>query len=334
MNLPFNPLQKTIFLAPMEGVVDWVLRDVYTAIGGYDFCVTEFVRVTDNLHPKSVFLKYCPELLTGGKTAAGTPVFVQLLGGKPEPLAENAARAVELGALGIDLNFGCPAKTVNRHDGGAILLKQPERIFKMVEAVRKAVPPHLPASAKMRLGYDNKDHAVEIALGIEAAGASWLAVHARTKMDMYQPPAYWEEIAKIREVVKIPVIANGEIWSPEDAAKCLQVTSCHVQMIGRGALAQPYLAKMIKGECEQPAWTEIFAWIQSFFTQNIQARGEKFAVARIKQWTRLLGRNYPECAELFQKIKLAQTEDEIINEFKREIPSHAALRESTLYGVV
>ncbi|MGZ3722706.1 MAG: tRNA-dihydrouridine synthase, partial [Bdellovibrionales bacterium] len=106
----------------MEGVLDWTLRELLSSIGGVDRMVTEFVRVTDLLLPEHVFYRYCPELKQGGRTLAGTPVLVQLLGGQTGPLAENAARAVELGAPGIDLNFGCPAKTVNRHDGGATLL--------------------------------------------------------------------------------------------------------------------------------------------------------------------------------------------------------------------
>ena len=130
-----------VILAPMEGVVDWVMRDVLTRIGGIDLCVTEFIRVTDQLLPTHAIQKDCPELLNAScRTNSGTPVLVQLLGGKPEWMAQNAALAIELGAPGIDINFGCPAKTVNRHDGGAALLKDPRRIFDVVSAVRSAVP--------------------------------------------------------------------------------------------------------------------------------------------------------------------------------------------------
>src|SRR5690606_8342958 len=125
-----------LHLAPMEGVVDWVMRDFLTQIGGIDHCVTEFIRIIDQVYPDHVFYKYCPELKTDSKTLAGTPVFVQLLGGQPMPLAENAVKAVSLGAAGIDLNFGCPAKTVNRHDGGATLLQFPNRIYDIIKTVR------------------------------------------------------------------------------------------------------------------------------------------------------------------------------------------------------
>jgi len=129
-----------IILAPMEGVVDHLMRDMLTRLGGFDLCITEFVRVVDQLLPRRVFTRLCPELLTGGKTSSGVPVRVQLLGQEPAWLAENAARAVALGSPGIDLNFGCPAKTVNKSKGGAVLLKETETLYQIAKAVRAAVP--------------------------------------------------------------------------------------------------------------------------------------------------------------------------------------------------
>ena len=108
-------------LAPMEGVVDHLMRDMLTRVGGYDQCVTEFVRVVDQKLPKKTFYRLCPELHHGGKTPSGVPVRVQLLGQHPQWLAENAETAIELGSPGVDLNFGCPAKTVNKSKGGAVL---------------------------------------------------------------------------------------------------------------------------------------------------------------------------------------------------------------------
>src|SRR3989344_2376934 len=183
----------------MEGVTDWVMRDLLTSLGGIDFCVTEFLRVTDQLLPDSVFEKNCLELKTGSRTRAGTPVFIQLLGGQVAPLAENAARAQELVALGIDLNFGCPAKTVNRHDGGASLLKYTDRLYDIVKAVRDAIPKSTPVTAKIRLGFDDPSSCIVKSQAIEAAGADWLTVHCRTKTDGYKPPAYWEWNTKIKE---------------------------------------------------------------------------------------------------------------------------------------
>lgn len=178
-----------IALAPMEGLVDEILRDVLTGIGGVDWCVTEFIRVSDRLLPASSFHKLAPELDSGAVTRAGTPLRVQLLGSDPLCLADNAAFACTLGAPAIDLNFGCPAKTVNKSRGGAVLLKEPELLHSILREVRKAVPAHIPVTAKMRLGFDSPDGALDCARALVDGGAEQLVVHARTKVDGYKPRA-------------------------------------------------------------------------------------------------------------------------------------------------
>ena len=210
----------TILLAPMEGLLDASLRDVLTRIGGITRCVSEFIRITDQLLPPQVFLRLMPELHNASRTPAGVPVRAQLLGSDPACLADNAAQLAALGAEGIDLNFGCPAKTVNRHRGGAVLLDEPDLVHAIVAAVRRAVPAHLPVSAKMRLGNQDDSRRLEAARAIADAGACELVVHARTKADGYRPPAYWHRLAQIREEISIPVIANGEIWTLADAQRC------------------------------------------------------------------------------------------------------------------
>ena len=211
----------TLLLAPMEGLLDFVLRDVLTQVGGVERCVSEFIRITDTLLPERVFTRYVPELLRGGRTRSGVLVRPQLLGSDPHCLAENAARLAGMGAQGIDLNFGCPAKVVNRHRGGAALLDEPELLFKIVEAVRRAVPGHQLVSAKMRLGFNDDSRAEACAQALEAGGASEIVVHARTRRDGYRPPAYWARIADLRQVVKIGLVANGEIWTVADAKACM-----------------------------------------------------------------------------------------------------------------
>ncbi|GHW06429.1 tRNA-dihydrouridine synthase C [Vibrio cholerae] len=146
----------------MEGVLDHLMRDMLTQINDYDFCVTEFVRVVNLLLPDHVFYRLCPELRHGSKTPSGVPVKVQLLGQDPHWMAENAIRAAELGAYGIDLNFGCPAKMVNQSKGGAALLQHPELIYQVVKACRDAVPAHIPVSAKIRLGWEDPEDCFEI----------------------------------------------------------------------------------------------------------------------------------------------------------------------------
>jgi tRNA-dihydrouridine synthase C len=298
-----------LLLAPMEGVVDWVLRDTLSQVGGIDQFVTEFLRVTDKLHPESVFYKNCPELKSGSRTRHGIPVFVQLLGGQAQPLAANALRAVKLGALGIDLNFGCPAKTVNRHDGGASLLKSCDRLFEIVKCVRDAVPTEIPVTAKIRLGFDNHTACLENARAIAEAGATWLTVHCRSKTDGYKPPAYWDWIPRMRTGCAIPIIANGEIWNVDDFARCQEVTGCQDFMIGRGAMSNPYIFRQIRQSLGQndvivPHWRNTKTLLPGFYAASTQHINEHFAVGRTKQWLRALSLKSPEAKEVFDQLKI------------------------------
>src|SRR5580704_4865763 len=150
-----NPTGSALILAPMEGVTDAPMRALQGATGAFTFAVSEFLRIAQVVPPKHVFYRHIPELRVGAKTPTGMPVQVQLLGGHAGRMAEGAVRAHQLGATAIDINFGCPARTVNRHDGGATLLQHPERIREIVAAVRAALPANLPVSAKLRLGWDD-----------------------------------------------------------------------------------------------------------------------------------------------------------------------------------
>lgn len=299
-----------IFLAPMEGVVDHVTREMITGIGGVDVCVTEFIRVLDQAIPDHVFHRDAIELTYENRshTEHGTPLLVQLLGSDPERLGENALRAIDLGAVGIDLNFGCPAKTVNRHDGGATLLKDPTRVEKAVRGVRDAVPTTHTVSAKTRLGFSDKSLHVEIAQAAEAGGASWLTIHARTRDEGYRPPAHWEFIARMREAVKIPVIANGDVWTPQDYLKMLEISGCQHAMLGRGLLARPSLAleckALLSGRApHQLTWDEMLPHVRRFAQSSERARGPRFASARIKQWLKSLALTYTEAQVLFEQVK-------------------------------
>lgn len=299
----------TLLLAPMEGLLDFVLRDVLTRVGGVDRCVSEFIRITGSLLPDKVFLRYLPELNNGGRTLAGVPVRAQLLGSDPVSMAENAARLAALGPEGIDLNFGCPAKTVNRHGGGAALLREPERIAAVVAAVRRAVPPHLPVSAKMRLGYDDASLARECAQAMAHGGACELVVHARTKADGYRPPAFWEQIPAIREAVDIPVVANGEIWTVQDALRCRSVSGCDALMLGRGIVADPGLALAIRahdrGEGDAGlSWVALLPHMARFWQLVCEDLEPRQRAGRLKQWLNLLRRRYPQAQDAFDQVRV------------------------------
>lgn len=296
----------------MEGLTDPIMRDVITSVGSFDWCVTEFIRVTDSILPDHIYHTYCPELLTNGKTAAGTPVHVQFLGNNPEMLAANAAKVAAMGAPAIDMNFGCPAKTVNRHRGGSVLLDEPEVVYELVKAVRDAVPAHIPVSAKMRLGYMDRNFMLENAHAIEDAGAAWVAVHARTKADGYTPPAFWDQLRPIREALKINVIANGEIWNNADAKQCQLESGCEDLMIGRGAVTTPDLTQCIRQNSDLPllSWQDLLQ-LQIRFIHG-PAKTEIGMLGRYKQWLGMMSKHYPEAKALWDEIKRLKKLDEII----------------------
>jgi tRNA-dihydrouridine synthase C len=299
-----------ITLAPMEGVMDHHMRQLLTKIGGIDLCVTEFVRVIELRLPAKVFRRLSPELHNNSKTASGTPVRIQLLGQNPHCLAMNASKALLVGSDGIDLNFGCPAKTVNKSKGGAVLLKSPEKLYEIVKAVKQVMPVDRVLSAKIRLGYDDKSLAIENAQAIAEAGANEITVHARTKEEGYKPPAHWHWIAKIREAIDIPVTANGDIFTFDDAQRCMEISGCDRLMIGRGALAIPNLAQVIKGEAPPYTWQQTLFLMQHYLAIQTDGEKEKYLPSRIKQWLVFMRDQQPQAAEFLQLIrKIKKTDD-------------------------
>lgn len=293
----------------MEGLLDFVLRDVLTRVGGVERCVSEFIRITDTLLPERVFERLVPELTQGGNTAAGVPVRPQLLGSDPACLADNAARLASLGPHGVDLNFGCPSQVVNRHRGGAALLDEPELLFQIVSAVRRAVPAQQVVSAKMRLGLHDDTRAEACALAIEAGGAAELVVHARTKLDGYRPPAYWERVDDIRQVVKLSLVANGEIWTVADAQRCREVSGCDALMLGRGMVADPGLARAIRAAdqglpgTDPVQWPALLPQLAAFWQLVCNDLEPRQRAGRLKQWLNLLRRRYPEAELAYQHVR-------------------------------
>ena len=291
----------------MEGVLDSLVRELLTEVNVYDLCITEFLRVVDQLLPVKSFYRLCPELHNNSLTPSGTRVRVQLLGQYPQWLAENAARAVELGSWGVDLNCGCPSKLVNGSGGGATLLKDPELIYRGAKAMREAVPGHLPVTVKVRLGWDSGERRFEIADAVQQAGASELVVHGRTKEDGYKAERIdWQAIGEIRQRLTIPVVANGEIWDWQSAQDCLAATGCDAVMIGRGALNVPNLSRVIKYNEPRMPWPQVVELLQKYTRLEKQGDTGLYHVARIKQWLSYLRKEYLEAADLFSAVRTLQ----------------------------
>ncbi|EMX0221286.1 tRNA dihydrouridine(16) synthase DusC [Vibrio fluvialis] len=307
-----------VILGPMEGVLDHLMREMLTQINDYDFCVTEFVRVINLPLPDHVFYRLCPELKQGSRTKAGVPVKVQLLGQEPHWMAENAVRAAELGACGVDLNFGCPAKMVNQSKGGAALLQHPELIYQVIKACRDAVPSDIPVTAKMRLGWENPDDCFEIVDAVQQAGADELTVHARTKAGGYKASEIkWDYIDQIRQKTTVPLIANGEIWNYADGQACIETTGVDSLMVCRGALNVPNLGNIVKHNHSAMPWHEVVDLLLEYSAYEVRGDKGKYYPNRVKQWFSYLRQSYPQAADLFREIRTMTEVDPIVSHFQR-----------------
>lgn len=330
-NFMLHPQQPALILAPMEGVTDAPMRAVQGAAGVFTYAVTEFLRVTQHVPPKHVFADHMPELSTGCRTPTGLLVQLQLLGGDAARMAETAARAHELGATAIDINFGCPARTVNRHDGGAALLRFPNRVREIVAAIRAALPAAVPVSAKLRLGWDTIDAIDENAAMAAEGGASWIAIHGRTRVAGYAPPIFWAPIGRVRERLKLPVIANGDIWTLSDFRRCREETGCIHYMLGRGAIGDPRLARRVAAELgllppvPEGHPTQPFDWLPPLrslveWSERFEETQSQKMVSRLKQWLKTAAT--VGTFSRFDAIKRASTVEELFATL--EIPTETS----------
>jgi tRNA-dihydrouridine synthase C len=242
----------------------------------------------------------------------------------------------------VDLNFGCPARTVNRHDGGATLLQYPDRIRDIVRAVRAAVPANLPVSAKMRLGWDNID---AIHLNAERAaqgGADWITIHARTKSQGYRPPAYWKPLGEVRARLQIPVVANGEIWTLDDLRRCRDETGCQHFMLGRGAIVDPTLGRQAARELGIPGTSLIHSlgwtpgeWLPLIARYSALCRASSlpptYVLGRVKQWLRM--RNHDGKLASCDEIARCQNLEELLIHLNKKLLAIGEARSSLSHHI-
>jgi len=247
-----NANQPALVLAPMEGAMDAPMRALIADIGGFDYGVSEFIRVGQEVIRAQQILHEIPDLNGPVFGHAKLPLQLQLLGDSPELMAASAIEACIAGARAIDINFGCPAPTILRHSGGSALLKTPCAITEIVSAVRKALPAIIPVSAKVRLGWESPDEVDAIARAVEDGGANWITIHARTKLEGYKPGVHWDAVARVKQRLSIPVVANGDLFTAEDVIRCEAETGCSHFMIGRGILKNPFLAHDIRASRSLP----------------------------------------------------------------------------------
>lgn len=268
-----------LLLAPMEGVGDRAFRRAMAAMGGFDEACTEFMRVPMNAHVVSLAKRYV------ASETYPIPQAAQLMGSDPVLMAEMAQEVVKRGAPRVDLNCGCPSNTVTGKGAGSSLLKEPNHLYQVAKAMVEAV--QVPVTAKLRSGFADIALFKENLLAAQESGIRFLTLHPRTKVDGYGPPARWDLIAEAKQLLKIPVVGNGDILTVENAVAMLNQTGCDALMIGRGSVINPFIFHEIKSHYSgipfQRSWDKFILFLHTFISDIPEEMAFKGKMNKIKQ---------------------------------------------------
>ena len=320
-------LKHGIMLAPMAGATDYAFRKVCREFGA-EYLVSEMVCAKalcyEQKTKKSLSASPSRTAPLAAIREGELPMAIQIFGSEPEFMAEAARMICKNSYRGttsvhtpsaIDINMGCPVQKVVSNGEGSALLKNPELAARIVEAVVKAVD--LPVTVKIRTGWDkNSINAPEVAKRLEAAGASLICVHGRTREQQYTPYADWTQIARVKEAVNIPVIGNGDIFEAQDALKMMNETGCDGVMVGRGSLGNPWIFENIINLLEEReeriiSQNEVIDVALAHLSLMIESKGERAGVAEGRKHLGWYMKGIRGAAELRNKINCAEHIDDI-----------------------
>ncbi len=267
-----------LYLAPMEGVGSRPFRVALATIGGFDEACTEFLRVPTNAHVPSLAKRYDPN------DTAPIPQAAQIMGSIPHLMADMTEALIKRGAPRVDLNCGCPSNTVTGRGAGSSLLKTPTLLYDITRAMCEAA--EVPISVKLRSGFEDTSLFEENLLAAQEAGASFITLHPRTKLEGYKPPAHWDLIARAKQLLNIPVVGNGDIKSIDDVIRIRKETNCDAIMIGRQAVIDPWIFHKIKAYYSIPStpenWEDTENYIRYFYSL-LDSPTEKSLINQLKQ---------------------------------------------------
>ena len=304
-----------VFLGPMAGVTDMPFR-ILCREQGADLIYTEMVSAK-GIHYNNTNTKDMLKI-----DERERPVALQLFGSEPELMAETAKRIEELNFDILDVNMGCPVPKVVNNGEGSALMKDPVLAGRIVSALVKAVKK--PVTVKFRKGFAAGDrNAPEFAHVMEESGAKAVAVHGRTREQYYSGKADWDVIAEVKQRVNIPVIGNGDIFTPKDAAEMFKYTGCDAVMVARGVQGNPWLFKNIKHfletgeELGKPAFDEVYSMIERHLKMLTDLKGEWTAVREMRKHVAWYTEGFPYSAGLRRDINLCLTNNEIMERLRK-----------------
>ncbi|MBP2634271.1 MAG: dus [Firmicutes bacterium] len=305
-------LANPVILAPMAGVTDLPFRLLAKEMGCglvYSEMVSDKGLIYDNAHTKKMLAIDNRE----------RPVALQIFGSEPESMGQAASIVAAAGADIIDINMGCPTLKIVKNGEGSALMKTPELAYHIIAAVVAAAG-DVPVTVKFRKGWDDKSvNAVEIAKCAEQAGASAVSVHGRTREQFYSGTADWSIIREVKQAVRIPVIGNGDIRTPQDAKRMLTETGCDGIMIGRGAQGNPWIFRQVvhyfaTGEVlPAPGLNERIDMLLKQLDMLVDHKGEYIGIREMRSHAAWYTKGLPKSAELRLKFNQALSRNDFVN---------------------
>lgn len=307
-------LDPPLILAPMAGVTDGVYRALMADFG-VGMVTTEMVSIQGLVRNQRVTWELCRQ-----SPPITIPLAVQLFGNDPVVMAQAAKLVEQTGAAVIDINAGCPVRKVVRQGAGAILLKDPDRLAAMVEAVKKAVS--VPVTVKVRVGWDDRSKGIaDLARRLASAGVDAITVHGRTAVQMYSGRADWSRISEVKAAVEVPVIGNGDVTGPGPAEKMFRETGCDGVMIGRASLGNPWLFSAIAARWghdvrhrAQPGWDDFLQTAETHFESFRRERPR--APGHLKKLLIWYSKGCPESAGLRARLAAPDGVENILTTFR------------------
>jgi tRNA-dihydrouridine synthase B len=314
-NIAFAP--QTLFFAPMEGVTDIHYRNVITEhYSEWDYVATDFLRIpSTGMYPDKHILKHFGIDAYESETKKSKTIY-QILTSDNALTAEHVIRIKELGFQWLDINLGCPSKTVCKNKGGSFLLSELETLAPIIKTIRENFPHTF--TAKIRVGYRDDSNFEKILKLLENQGVDAITIHARTRDELYKGVANWDYVKKAVKLTSVPIIGNGDIWSVEDIHRYYDYTNAHSVMIARGALKTPWLAKNfyenIRNESPLERVQQMQKYYNYYFLELQKQQSEELGkIRRLKAVSRYIFDDLPNGVEIKKQFLRSKSKDELFS---------------------